>query len=291
MRLGQDGAQHGDAVRPRHEFGHHPRDARSVRLLRVSATCTSTGAVELLTGSPTPSSAISGVLGVTSTEDADVGRARELDPEFKARHLRQLSANAARSSPAIEARLSLLAGVQAARVFENEGPTEDAEGRPAHSFEAVVVGGDDDEIAALLLAQKPGGIRAWGRTTTLALPVRGATGLVSIGFTRPTRRYAHLEITITPGEGYPSSGSPRDTIAAAVVSHLTALSANPQLGRDFYRVSLFGVITAAVLGIAEIAIRTDSTAAPGDAPSFADADISVEELEILDFDSARVPVL
>lgn len=259
--------------------------------VRVAATCTETGAVQLLTGSPSPVSAISGIVGVTSTEDATVGRARESDPDFKARHFRTLSANGSRSSDAIAARLLLLDGVSEARVYENEGPTEDDAGRPGHSFEPVVRGGDDDEIAALLLSQKPSGIRCYGRTVQTVLPVRGASGTVTIGHTRPTTLYAHLEVTITAGEGYPSSGTPLDSIAAALVTYLTTGAGAPRMGADLYRVALYGVIVSTVPGIAGVAIRTATTAAPDDSPTFAAADLEVDELEVLDFDSARVTVL
>lgn len=263
---------------------------------RVGSTATETGPIQGLTGTVRVLvNPIAGVTGVTSTEDADVGRNLETDGEFFARHLRTLSANASRSPEAIAARLmeprTGVPGVVVARVRENETSVDpDANGLPAHSFETLVLGGDDQAIADLIWAQKPAGIRAYGTTEVAVLDSVGHPH--TIGFTRPTVRYLHLEITVTPGEGYPMTGTPLATIQDAVATFFRPGGAGElQLGQDFYRFAVGRPASEVVHGIAALAVRTSTTAAPEDAPTFAASDVSVDDDEILDVDSARITMI
>lgn len=259
--------------------------------VRVAATATATGPTVMLAGDARMAVAISGVVDVATTADATVGRARETDAEFWSRHLSTLSRNGTRTPDATEDRLLELAGVEAARLIENETPATDADGRPAHSFEPIVLGGNSAEIAALIAAHKPWGIRSWGQTETINVPVGRHGSVVGIGITRPTELYLHLEITVTEGEGWPSSGTPRETILAAVATYLGQAPGKPTMGSNLYRAQLFAPVTGAVSGVATVSIRTATTAAPGDVPTYAAADIVVDDDEILRADSTRITVL
>jgi hypothetical protein len=257
---------------------------------RVASTATTTGALQGLTGTIrellTP---VAGIVGITSVADAVVGRARETDGQFFTRHLRTLSRNGARSPEAIAARLEEIDGVTVARVFENETNLT-VDGRPPHSFETYVLGGDDSAIAALIWQQKPGGIRAFGSTV---VDVLGRDNrLHAVGFTRPTIRYLHLELTVIAGEGYPVAGTPLTTIRNAVASDLGDGGAHElELGQDFYRFAAGPPAAAVVSGIASITVRTATTAAPGDPPTFAAADVVVDDDEILVLDSSRITMI
>lgn len=256
--------------------------------VRTAATCTATGAVVGLAGGFVVGTPISGVQHVTSTADAVVGRDLERDSEFVARHLRTLAANGARSPDATAARVSELDGVEVARVYENESAVE-VDGRPPHSFETIVSGGDDDEIAAVIWSQKPAGIQAFG--TTLVDVIGRDNRSHTVGFTRATRRYLHLRITITEGEGFPAEGTPLTTIRDAVAADIGDGGAHElQLGQDLLRFGLYGAIGAAVPGVAGAVVETATTAAPDDAPTFAAADIVVAEDEILISAANRITV-
>lgn len=257
--------------------------------VRVAVTATETGPIAMLAGSPRMAVAISGVVDVASTADAVIGRNREGDGDFWSRHLAQLSSNGTRTSDALAARLAELAGVEGVAVYDNETPIVDADGMPPHSLEVVILGGVSDQIAALIYGHKPAGIRAFGRTEQLVQYTRNGDPVV-IGITRPTERYLHLEVTVTPGEGWPSSGTPGPSIAAALATWLSG-AGRPRQGQDFYRVSLSGVVTSTVTGVAAIVVRTDDTPAPGDVPTFTASDIVVARDEILRADSSRITVI
>lgn len=255
---------------------------------RVAATATETGPKTGLAGTiSTIETAIGGIIGVTSSADADVGRNRETDSEYKQRHLETLNAAGCGTVAAIEARLRLVEDVTSAIVFENDSDVIDGDGRPPHSFEAFVLDGDDTAIAQSILECKPAGIQTVG-TESVLLPETTKP----IKFSRPTVRYLHLEITITQGEGYPTTGDPAAEIIAAVALYLGGGGAGELVqGLDLYRAQLNAPITTTIAGIATIVIETDDTPAPLDVPTFTPADIAVGNDEILVADSTRITVI
>lgn len=265
-------------------------DMTVIPATRIPARAQNNGPVGATAGTVTFAiTVISGVTGVVNPEDGLVGRLQETDAELRARHLLALS-SAGRATPeAIRARLlDDVEGVTFARVVENESNTTDSAGRPPHSFETYVIGGDDDEIAQSIWESKPAGIRAYGSTVVQVSDSLGTAH--AVGFSRPTTLYGHLRVTITPGEGYPTVGTPTDTARRAIADYLAAAGA-PQLGVDFYRFALGLPVAQAVPGVAGLLVETDATAAPGDVPSFSNADLAVAEGEILDWDIDRITVL
>lgn len=266
--------------------------------MRVAATAPATGPVIGLTGTiRTLVSAIAGVVGVTSTGDAVVGNDIESDGAFFSRHIRTLSANAARSPEAVAHRIMKAAtdagGINIdASVVENESIDPDAEGRPSKSFETYVDADilTDDQIAELIWQSKTHGAEAYGATVVNVLDTKGRSH--PIGFTRTTKLYLHLEITITDGEGYPTVGTPLETAAAAVATYFgDAGPGRPSMAQDFYRIQVNGPLLSAVPGIAGVSVRTDVTAAPGDPPTFASSDVVVAEGERVVLDSSRITMI
>ena len=96
--------------------------------------------------------------------DAVVGRDEESDPDFRLRRIQLLRSSGASTVEAIRAGLIdpiITPGVSQAFVFENVTDFVDGDGRPAHSFEAVVFGGEDADVAQTLFDLKPIGIQTF----------------------------------------------------------------------------------------------------------------------------------
>lgn len=268
---------------------------------RVGATAEETGPITALAGEldviETP---VTGLLGVTTTADAAIGRDRETDGEFKVRHIDTLRSFGSGTPLAIRDRIleNVSDTVLTARVFENEGSTTDARGVPPHAVNPVVlsspIGGpytDDEEIAQQILNAKGGGYQSFGATVVNLANPQAFGPLIPIGFDRPTVGYLHLEITVTPGEGFPTTGNPATAIRDAVVAWLsTGGGGYLDLGTDLVRYQLGEPINEAVDGIGSVVIRTASTSTPGGVPTFAAADILVPDDEILLADSSRTTV-
>jgi hypothetical protein len=65
-------------------------------------------------------------------------------------------------------------------------------GRPAKSYESVVVGGADQEIAETIFKQGPAGIQAFGNTNKTVIDDNGTPQ--SVGFSRPSGKYIWIKI-------------------------------------------------------------------------------------------------
>ena len=79
--------------------------------------------------------------------------------------------------------------------MENYTSEIDADGIPPHSFEIVVDGGNDSEIAQIIFRRKCPGIRAFGSTSVDIADNYG--NIINIGFSRPTYQYVWLKVTLT----------------------------------------------------------------------------------------------
>ena len=233
-------------------------------------------------------SAPAGVQGVFNVADGSLGRDVESDAAFRERHIDQINVGG-RGTPQ-RIRAAVLAELPAplvdyCRVDENvQGVT--IEGRPPHSFEVTWVGtATAQQVGEVVFAQKPAGIRAWGDTEVTVEDELGELHRVSVS--EGEELYLHLDITVTEGEGFPSTGDPEDAITEAVV---TALEAALGLGTNLYRVAVVAAVVGALEGVADVVVETDTTPAPGDVPTFTASDVTVATNQILRVDSTRVTV-
>lgn len=99
-----------------------------------------------------------------SSGDATLGRNVESDPAFRIRRAQLLRITGKGTFDAMRAALlkeENVPGVLQAFVFENPSGTTDAFGRPPHSFECVMDGGDSIDIANTIFATKPLGIQSY----------------------------------------------------------------------------------------------------------------------------------
>jgi hypothetical protein len=111
-----------------------------------------------------------------------------------------------------------VAGVTAARGYENDKGTTDANGLPPHSISIVASGGTDDDVAAAIQVHKTPGTQTYGTTTVLVDDSHGMP--IDINFYRPTQATIGVEVTIAPGSSYVSSTD--DLIAAALAAAVSS---------------------------------------------------------------------
>jgi hypothetical protein len=238
-----------------------------------------------------------GLEGVVNPADGRPGRDRESDEAFRSRHFDQINVGG-RGTPA-RIRAALLDQDPADRdpldledvaVFNNpDSVTATISGRtlPPNSFEVVLLGdATDEQIAPVLFAQAPAGIRSVG-TTTETVDDETSGGPQDVSWTRATELYLHLAITVTRGEGFPTTGDPAGAIEAAVAADLPVVL---RLGRDCYRERVRGLASCSLPGIVSVVVTADATAAPGDPPTLVGLDIEVASDEILRVDSSRITV-
>ncbi|MFA9162062.1 hypothetical protein ACEP13_14745, partial [Enterococcus faecium] len=106
------------------------------------------GAISLPVGTfLEPKEIIFGVKTITSTKAPIEGRLGESTAHFMERRARKLAINNTHDREGIEASLIDLSGVLDALVLENNTNATDSNGVPAHSINAIVLGGSSEDIA------------------------------------------------------------------------------------------------------------------------------------------------
>jgi hypothetical protein len=264
-----------------------PANIASAYAVDSASSCTVDGPTVALAGTiRTLSAAVAGIVGLINEFDADAGRNDETDAEMRDRWLDRLTIAGLATPDRIRAAVLAVQGVEYVRVFENESDVVDGDGRPPHCFQVVVLGGADNDIAQAIWNSKPAGILSYGTSASgTAVDSLGTAHVVD--FERPTVRYLWLDIEVTDGEGFPTTGDPATAIRDAVVAWANA---NLTVGSDLYRIQVAGVCTATVPGIAAITVETDDTPTDAGPPVYTNSDITVADDEILVLDSSRVTV-
>lgn len=146
---------------------------------------------------------ISGWDSVTNATDIIPGANEETNEELRIRRNQSTSINAQNNIDGLKAQLLALDGVKKAIVFDNDTDSTQ-EGLIAHAGEAIVLGGDNAEIAQTILINKIPGIPYEGNTTETILDEEGID--IDIKFTRPTAVDIVMSIDILTTPNFPSSG-------------------------------------------------------------------------------------
>ena len=193
----------------------------------VFVSAINTGPIIALSGSITEiDTPVTGWASVVNNTDAQVGTNEETDVSLRARRQLSISRDAQSIIDAIFSGVANIPGVTQTTVLENDTNITDANGLPPHSFQVLVVGGIDSDIADIIWLKKPAGIFSFGSTTIEILDSQGIPH--DISFSRPTIVDIYVEVDITPFAKYPANGD--DLIKQAIVDY-----ANGELiaGRGF----------------------------------------------------------
>lgn len=249
----------------------------------VPLTAVNTGAKEALAGTlnviDTP---VIGMDSFTNETDAVIGREKESDADLKARRDQELATAGAATPDAIRAKILELDDITAVIVFFNNKDVIDSDGRPPHSVDVVVQGGDEQEIADNLFATIAAGIGSEG---TILKEVVDSNGFIQeVNFSRPTEVPIAFEIDIVKDDNfYPSNGD--EQVADAILAFgLTYL-----IGQSVVVFGSNGISCAVqdIPGITDMEIRISIDPAP----PVTDDNIPIAAREIADFDSSRIAVV
>jgi uncharacterized phage protein gp47/JayE len=119
-----------------------------------------------------PADVVLGVVSVTNTLAATIGRDEETDPELRARRNRSLQAPATSTTGGLFSALGNLLGVTDLVVYENDTDVLDAERDiAAHTIWCVIEGGTTADIIETLAKNKTGGTGIKGSVTGTYLEV------------------------------------------------------------------------------------------------------------------------
>lgn len=156
-------------------------------------------------------------------------------------------------------------------------------GRPPKSFETVVAGGSDSDIAYKIWQTKPAGIQTFGN---ILFPITDSMGNTQpIYFSRATSVYIWVRVTIVlnPQETFPSNGIQQ--IQAAILQYGNSLGIGIDVFRDRVLAQVF-----TVQGVASAVVELARTASPNDIPSYSLSDIAIQETEVSVWSLDRISV-
>lgn len=148
---------------------------------------------------------LSGLTNVLNTSDATLGTNVESDNAYRVRMNQELQVAGAGTIEAIRSRLLKVPLVTSALVYENVSQIVDSNGRPPHSFEAVVNGGSDADIGNTIWAAKDAGIATFGSSSYEIVDSQGIHHIVK--FSRPTKINIYMNVSLLIDSTlYPANG-------------------------------------------------------------------------------------
>lgn len=192
--------------------------------VNASATCVADGPVApaTITTIVNPVAGLTAV-AIASGEEVSPGRTRETDAELRVRLVLSRFGRGRTTDDAIRAALLAVVGVEAVTVTSNRTDVTDGDGRPPHSFEAVVYPDSiaDALVGAVLLAQAPAGIATYGAESWSTTDESGAT--VTLSWNWASEVDVDVQVTgVTRTADAPADWQAQ--IQAAVVAYVAGLS-------------------------------------------------------------------
>lgn len=144
------------------------------------------------------------LLGVTSVNNAaaalSVGQEEETDSALRVRRANSVSLPSQGYLQGLLGALLDTDGVAQAIVLENVTNATDANGVPAHSIWAIVLGGTDADVAHAIYVKRNAGCGMKG-AVSVSVPAIDGSPNVSIKFDRPTNENLWIELTVVAVTG------------------------------------------------------------------------------------------
>lgn len=231
-------------------------------------------------------SAVTGWSSVWNYETGVPGTDRETDEQLRVRRAGAVRAIQARGTdPAIrEHLLQDVPGVTSARVISNRTMVTDANGRPAKSFEALVVGGTDEAVARCIWENQPSGIQPYGNTSVEIIDDGGDSQMIS--FSRPQAKYLWIKVTYSL---YSEEAAPTDAELKAALMNWA--DAEYQMGTDVIPSRVLQGLYTGTTGVGQASVQVALTDAPDSTPTYGTSTLSVDPSDYAALDEARITLV
>lgn len=212
---------------------------------------TDVGTVQMIVN---PSS-VSGITSVYNKAEVTGGREKETDIDFRDRYYKSVDYAGGVNADAIRASLlNDVEGVSSAYIYENDQDIfDEVYNLPAHSMEAVVYGGLDEQVAQAIYARRAAGIQTLGSSEVDILTASGQT--MKIRFSRPSPKRIWVRITSLKTTKEFSGNA---AIKEALVEYIgDSTSGGLNIGVSVVYIKLPGIINS-VLGVEDFDIEISS---------------------------------
>lgn len=202
-----------------------------------------------------------GLLSIVNMNGYIAGRNEETDDEFRRSYIDKIFNRSSMMLESIRSAILInVQGVKSVAPYENATHEYDDAGRPPHSIEIVVDGGDSKEIAQQILEKKAGGINTFGDTTVV---INGAYDEdIPISFSRPTKIYTWFHVGITLSKSETLSPNYVDLLKEVIIKNIDSLDA----GSDVVPQQFMSEMYKACSGISYIDINIFASSDPNAVP-------------------------
>lgn len=200
---------------------------------------------------------VTGVTNITYLGLEELGEDSESDLDLRRRFSVAVSGAGSCTIDSIRGSVTRITGVESVNIVENNSSNTDEDGRPAHSFELYVYGGDglEQEIAETIFEKKPLGIKA----ITTADTEHAVTKSIiddsghshSISFSKVAEVLVDITVTIKTNVSYTSDG------AVAIKNNLVEFVNNLGVGASVVTSAMYSAIFS-VPGVTEVVSVTQA---------------------------------
>ena len=194
---------------------------------------------------------VTGISSISYIGLEEAGEDPESDVDLRKRFTVAVSGAGSCTVDSIRGSVYRISSVESVNIVENNTSSTDTSGRPAHSFELYVYGGDgqEQEIAEAIFYKKPIGIKSVTTADTQHAVNKTVTdegGFThSISFSKVTEVTIDIEVKIKTDSSYTSGG------AAAIKNNLVKYISNLGVGESVVSSAMYATIFK-VPGVKEI---------------------------------------
>lgn len=210
------------------------------------------------------------VYSVAGKSCSILGLDEENDADLRVRLNAAMQGSGSCNENSLRAALLRIPTVQFAAVIANEGDVNDSDGRPPHSFECYVRGGDayEKEIAEAIFQKKPIGIKTTGDKAVTVVDLSGTEQVIKYSPTKNVDVAVRASVKVTTA--FPEDGSTQTK--EAIADHINSLG----IGNTLVLSSIYGHIYGipGVVEVTSLELSTDGGS------TFSTGNVKVAQFEL-----------
>ena len=195
---------------------------------------------------------IAGIDSVSNSIQTKAAEDIETDYNLRRRFAQATEGAGGSNINAVRASILKVSTVKSVSVVENSRDVADADGRPPHSFECYIYGGEghEQEIAEAIFETKPLGIQSVGNEQAAIVDSTGNEQIINFTFAEDIPVLVKVEIRVD--NNYPADGNTQ------ITNNISEYINNLGLGKSLMLSALYGYIHD-VVGVTEVTELTLST--------------------------------
>jgi uncharacterized phage protein gp47/JayE len=234
---------------------------------------------------------VTNISGFNSVENLIIptyGRLQETDVELRHSYIAKSAIRSTRMIDSICSQLiNNVSNVDSATGYENDTDDIDSDGRPPHSVEIIVDGGDEKEIAAIILDKKAAGIQTFGDITVNVATEYGDS--VPIRFNRPEYVYVWMKVTLDADSSYLPTNYANLTVDS-IIADAGELKAGDNMLSQTFNDGIYSTVGGVTYVNIECATTTDKDYIPEES-EYTKVNVSVNSRQKVVVTDTRIEVV